>query len=101
MTTTIQSIHFDADVKLIQQVQEKMDRLARYVQNKAVQAKVILKLEKVGQIQDKVIEVIINLPGLPIIAKSTKKSFEEALSQVIATLKTQLLRHKEKKQKKH
>ena len=101
MITRIQSIHFDADVKLLQQVQDKMERLARYIQNKAIEAKVILKLEHGGQVQDKVIEIIINLPGQNLVAKSTKKSFEEALNQVIATLKKQLLRHKEKIQQKH
>lgn len=101
MTTTIQSIHFDADVKLLQQIQERMERLARYIQHKAVEAKVILKLENAGQIQDKVVEVSINLPGHQLIAKSTKKSFDKALIQAIATLKKQLLRHKEKIQKKH
>jgi putative sigma-54 modulation protein len=101
MITRIQSVHFDADLKLLNLVQERIERLTRYVQNKAVEAKVVLKLERVGQVQDKVIEVIINLPGQPLIAKSTKKSFEEALTHVISTLKKQLLRYKEKIQKKH
>lgn len=100
MTTRIQSIHFDADVKLLQQVQEKMERLSRFIQDKAVEVQVILKLEHVGQVKDKIIEVIINLPGQNLIAKSTKKSFEEALNQVISTLKKQLLKYKEKIQKK-
>jgi putative sigma-54 modulation protein len=101
MTTKIQSIHFDADVKLLEQVQEKMNRLTRYIQHNTVEANIILKLEHVGQVQDKVIEVIINLPGQPLVAKSTKKSFEAALTQVMANLKTQILRRKEKIQKKH
>lgn len=101
MTTRIHSIHFDADVKLLQQIQMKMERLAKFIKDTAVEAKVILKLEKVGQVQDKIVEVILSLPGQSLVAKSTNKSFEEALTQVIATLKKQLLRHKEKIQKKH
>lgn len=101
MMTRIQSIHFDADVKLLQQIQQKIEGLAKFFQNKSIEANVVLKLEHVGQIQDKVIEVIINLPGQALIAKSTKKSFEEALIQVVSTLKKQLLRYKEKLQRKH
>ncbi len=101
MTTTIQSIHFDADVKLIQQIHAKIDRLTKYVNDSAMEAKVFLKLEHVGKIQDKVVEIVLNLPGHLLIAKSTRKSFEEALKEVIDTLKIQLLRYKEKLQSKH
>jgi putative sigma-54 modulation protein len=101
MITRIQSIHFDADDKLLELVQNKMDHLNKYITNEAIDADVILKLEHVGQVQDKVIEVIINMPGQNLVAKSTKKSFEEALIQVIAALKNQLLKHKEKIQEKH
>lgn len=101
MKTSIQSIHFDADVRLLQQIHEKMKRLTKFVQDRAIEAKVILKLEKVGQIQDKVIEVIIRMPGIDMVAKSTHKSFEVALTEVIAIIKKQLLKHKEKIQKKH
>jgi putative sigma-54 modulation protein len=101
MIITIQSIHFDADAKLLEQVEDKMKHLEKLIHNKDVEAKVILKLEHVSHVQDKIIEVIINLPGQPIVAKSTKKSFEEALIDVVATLKNQLLRHKEKMQEKH
>ncbi|MBK6546752.1 MAG: ribosome-associated translation inhibitor RaiA [Saprospiraceae bacterium] len=101
MVTRIQSIHFDADLKLISLIEEKIARLAHYVQDMAIEARVILKLEHVGKIQDKIIEVIINLPGQPMIVKSTRKSFEEALSDVMATLKKQLTRYKERIQEKH
>lgn len=101
MKTRIQSIHFAADVKLLQQIDERLGRLAKFIHNKATEVNVILKLEKAGQIQGKVIEVIISLPGILLVAKSTRKSFEVALTEVIATLKKQLLRHKEKIQKKH
>lgn len=101
MVTTIQSIHFNADEKLINLIEGKLSRLTHYLQDKVLEAKVILKLEQVGRIQDKVVEVIINLPGQPVVAKCTRKSFEEALLQVIASLKKQLLRYKEKIQQKH
>lgn len=101
MVTRIQSIHFDADTKLVSLIEEKLDRLTQYIQDRVIEAKVILKLEQVGKVQDKIIEVILNLPGQAVVAKSAKKSFEEALAEVIDSLKTQLLRYKEKIQRKH
>ncbi len=101
MITKIHSIHFDADVKLLQQIEQGISHLAKFVQNKAVETKVILKLEKVGQVQDKVIEIIISLPGQLLVAKRTRKSFEQALNEVLATIKKQLIRYKKKLQKKY
>jgi putative sigma-54 modulation protein len=101
MTTRIQSIHFDADFKLIQQIHSQIDRLSKYAAHKAVEAEVFLKLEHVGKIQDKVVEIVLKLQGQLLIAKSTHKSFEKALRDAIATLKSQLLRYKEKIQNKH
>ena len=101
MNIRIQSLHFTADQKLIDLIEEKINRLAHYIQGQTVETNVILKLEHVGQVQDKIIEVIINIPGQSMVAKSSKKSFEEALQEVISTLKTKLSRHKEKIQDKH
>jgi putative sigma-54 modulation protein len=101
MITKIHSIHFDADVKLLQQIEDRISHLSKFLQNKAVEANVILKLEKVGQVQDKVIEIIIALPGQLLVAKRTRKSFEKALIEVLATIKSQLIRYKRKIQRKY
>lgn len=99
--TRIQSIHFDADTKLVQFIEEKMNKFGKILGQDQVEAKVILKLEKTGQIQDKVVELIIHIPGHPLIAKSTRKSFEEALRDALGTLKTQWTKYKTKIQRKH
>lgn len=99
--TRIQSIHFDADTKLLQYIEEKLAKFGRLLGQDDVEAKVILKLEKTGQVQDKVVELIINIPGHPLIAKSTRKSFEEAIRDALNTLKIQWGKYKSKLQAKH
>jgi len=99
--TRIQSVHFDADAKLVQFIEDRLTKFGKFIGSPAAEAKVVLKLEKTGQVQDKVVELIINLPGHPLIAKSTRKSFEEAVRDAINTLKVQWSRYKEKLQAKH
>ena len=99
--TRIQSVHFDADAKLVQFIEDRLTKFGKFIGSPATEAKVVLKLEKTGQVQDKVVELIINLPGHPLIAKSTRKSFEEAVRDAINTLKVQWSRYKEKLQAKH
>ena len=101
MTTRIQSVHFDADTKLIDYIEQKMNRLKRAFGEDPIEAKVILKLEKTGQVQDKIVELIVNIPGHNLMARSTRKSFEEAIREAVAMLKGQWTRHKGKVQRKH
>ncbi len=99
MIARIQSIHFDADSKLLIYLNEKLESLEHYV-SREIEAKVMLRLEKVGHIQDKIVEILINLPGHPLVAKSTGKTFEQAILDAIEHIKTQLIRYKEKIQRK-
>ncbi len=101
MITSIQSIHFDADVKLIATIEKKLQQLKKYFSQQSAEIKVYLKLEKVGQVQDKIIEILVHLPGHYMMVKSTSKSFEAALREAIQSLKNQIRKHKEKIQKKY
>jgi len=91
-----QAINFDADSKLLEFIDKKVDRLNTYY-DKIVSADVILKLEKTGQVQDKVAEIKINVPGATLISKETCKSFEESIDLGAAAIRRQLIRHKEKR----
>ena len=97
MQVRIQSIHFDADQKLLQIIESKLQTFDQYLTKLEAEAKVILKMEKVGQVSDK----IVNLPGHPLIVKAKDKTFEKAFYMVLHSLKRQLLRFKEKLQQKH
>jgi putative sigma-54 modulation protein len=95
MVIQTQSVHFDADGKLLEFIQKKLVKLETY-HDKILNADVILKLEKTGQVQDKVAEIKVNIPGSTLIAKETRKTFEESVDEAIDALRVQLIKVKEK-----
>lgn len=98
MKVSVQSIHFNADAKLIEFIEKKLMRLDRYFdKNRPIEAEVHLKLQDTGrQIQEKVIEVKLHVPGGWMIDKKTGRTFESAVTASADTLKRQLLRHKDR-----
>ena len=97
MVTKIQSLHFDADQRLVMLVEEKIEKLKHYFKADA-SAEVILKMEKVGQVQDKIVEIIYHIPGAKFVVTSIQKSFELALNEAYHNIKMQILKYKEKAQ---
>ena len=95
MDIKIQSIHFDADQKLVDFVEEKVGKLSHYY-DKIIGGDVFLKLETADQ-QNKVAEIKIKLPGKDLFAKKQCKSFEEATDEAVEALRRQINKHKSKK----
>ena len=97
MKTTIQSLHFDADIKLLQFIESKLNHLDQYLVNiHPNSTEVILKIEHSGSIKEKVVELLVSLPGLPITIKATGKKFEEAFRKAYIQLKRIILKYKER-----
>ena len=88
MNVQIQSVKFDADRKLVEFVEHKMDKLDRFVE-RAIGADVILKLDK-----DQVATINLHIPGDDLVAESRGKSFEEAVDLSIEALKRQIDKYK-------
>lgn len=95
MRVQTEAIHFSADVKLLQAIENKLQKLDHFF-DKIIEAKVILKLENSGTIREKIAEVKLNLPNGVIFIKETSKTFEAALDKAMVSLKRQLVKHKEK-----
>ena len=95
MNIKIESIHFDADQKLLDFIRRKLGKLEQYF-DRIIRMEVTLKLENSGQVKDKVVEVKIDVPGELLVAKGISKSFEAATDEVSDVAKRQLIRHKEK-----
>ncbi len=91
----ITSVHFDADKKLIEFIQLKVDKLANYY-DKIIDGEVILKVENSHDTENKVAEIKLLVPGTDIFAKKQCKSFEEATDNAVDALRIQLKKHKEK-----
>jgi putative sigma-54 modulation protein len=100
MKLNIQSIHFDADTKLIDFIQKKLDKLDTF-SDRIIDGEVFLRLHKDSESKDnKMLEVKINLPGTTIFAKETSSTFEAAADIALEALKSQVKKYKDKKQEK-
>jgi len=97
MKLQIQSIHFDADVKLIEFIQKKLDKLDTFY-DRIIGGEVFLKLEKNEEKANKIVQVKLNIPGNDLLAKEQAASFEEAADMAYENLKRQLQKTKEKMQ---
>jgi putative sigma-54 modulation protein len=95
MKIQTQSIHFDADVKLTDFIEQKLEKLERFY-DQIIMADVMLRLESNGQVRDKIAEIKLKVPGAVLIAKETEKSFEAAIDSSVEALRRQIIKHKER-----
>lgn len=95
MTTNIQSIHFDADRKLIDFINDKVGRLSTLHEG-IISSDVILRLDKSASADNKIAEVKLLAKGHELFAKKQCASFEEAIDTACDALKTQIKKYKEK-----
>ena len=96
MEIRVQSLHFDADKKLVDFIEKKLSKLETFYDG-IISAEVILKLEPSGQIQDKLAEIRLSVPGTILISKDKEKSFEAAIDANSESLRRQLIKYKEKR----
>jgi putative sigma-54 modulation protein len=95
MEIQMHSIHFKADQKLLDFIQEKLDKLGHFSQ-RIINAEVFLRLDKDKEKENKITEIKLNIPGKELFAKRQTKSFEESTDEAIEALRKQLLKEKEK-----
>ena len=95
MKVNLQAVNFNVDRKLVDFVQEKLDKLEKYY-DKIVSAEVFLKLENTSDKENKTVEIKINVPGDDFVVKKTAKSFEEGVDLSVDSLERVILKRKEK-----
>lgn len=93
MNVKIQSVKFDADSKLIDFIQEKLNKLERFVDN-AISADVTLKLDRNEEHGNKVTTIIVDIPGNNLFAERNGKNFEESVDLCVDALKSQIEKRK-------
>ena len=97
MNIKINTMHFDADKKLTDFVENKIDKLQKF-ETKIVSADVFLTFNKSqSDKENKIAKIKIDLPGTELFAEKGTKSFEESVDSVIEALKKQIMKYKEKK----
>lgn len=94
MQIKIHSVHFDADQKLKEFVQEKLEKLQRFDEN-IIGMEVFLRDENSSE-QNKTVEVKVFVPGKDLFAKKSASSFESATDELMEALQRQVKKHKEK-----
>lgn len=95
MKIRVQSIHFTADIKLLDFIQKKADKLDQFF-DQIISGEVYLKLENTEDEANKITEIKLVIPGNDLFAKEQCKTFEEATDKAIESLKRQVDKHKEK-----
>ncbi len=95
MKVNTQSVNFNADKKLINFIQKRMDKLDLFY-DKVIQSDVYLKLENTSDKENKIFEARVSVPGDSFVVKKQCKSFEEGADMAAASLERQLKKRKEK-----
>ena len=95
MEIKINAVGFSASSQLEDFIQKKISKLDKY-QDGIIGSEVTLKLEKDDNLENKVVEVLLNVKGQEVFAKKNAKKFEEAVDELYDVVKRQLVKIKEK-----
>ncbi len=96
MNVNIQTVHFDADEKLLEFVTKKVEKLNTF-HDRITKVDVFLKLDNlVHNIKDKVVEIKVHVPKHEFFVKTSSKSFEESFDSAMESIVNQIKRKKEK-----
>ena len=95
MKVSVHAVNFSVDRKLVDFIQERMDKLEKYY-DKIVASDVFLKVENTSDKENKFVEIIVNVPGDDFIIKKQCRTFEEAVDLTAESLERLLVKRKEK-----
>ncbi len=95
MDIKIHSIRFDADTRLLDFINAKVLKLIQFFDD-IIGAEVFLRLDKSQDLENKVVEIRLTLPGSELFAKKQSKTFEESTDLSVEALRRQIMKHKTK-----
>ncbi len=96
MNVNIQTVHFDADIKLVEFVNKRLSKLNTF-HDRIIKVDVYLKLDNlVHTIKDKIAEIRVHVPRHNFFVKASSKSFEESFDAALDSLVSQIKRRKER-----
>jgi len=100
MKVNINSVHFKVDKKLVQFIEQKVDKLSQYYDD-IIGSDVSLKVSNKSDRENKIAEIRVNIKGSDLFASKQCDTFEEATDQAVDALKRQLTKRKAKVRKKY
>lgn len=95
MKLQMSALKFDADIKLLDFIQKKANKLDLF-HDRIIDGEVYLRLNKDKEKRNKVVEMKLNVPGHTLFAKQHAPSFEEATDSAVEALRRQLKKVKAK-----
>ena len=95
MQVNAQSVNFNADRKLIDFLENRMNKLETFY-DKIISSDVYLKVENTSSKENKIVEIKLYVPGDKFMVKKQCKSFEEAVDSACKSLERKLIKRKEK-----
>jgi putative sigma-54 modulation protein len=95
MNIKINSVKFVTNKRLEDFVHNKVKKLIQYYDD-IISAEVYLKIENNQDLNNKVTEIKLEIPGNDLFAKKQSKSFEESTDNAVNALKRQITKHKNK-----
>ena len=98
MDIKIHSIRFDADVKLLNFIRSKLEKLVVFYDD-IIGTEVFLRLDNSQDFENKVVEIRLTIPGNELFAKRQTKTFEESTDLAVEAIRRQIRKHKTKLKK--
>ena len=95
MKVNLQNPNFVADQKLKNFIQKKMDKLEQYY-DQVICADVFLKVQKTSDRENKIVEILLSVPGDELVVKKRARSFEAGADVCAQSLQRLLLKRKHK-----
>ena len=95
MKVQMHSVHFDADQKLLEFVQQRLNKLETFY-DKVTEGEVIMRLNNKDGIDNKTVEIKLLVPGSILFSQEDAASFEAAADAATESLRRQITKHKEK-----
>jgi putative sigma-54 modulation protein len=94
MKIQMHSLKFNADQKLLDYVQKKVNKLDT-LYDRVVDGEVILRLNNEGT-ENKTVEIKLNVPGSQVFSKEDSDTFEKSTDQAVESIRRQLNKFKER-----
>ncbi|MBR0240022.1 MAG: ribosome-associated translation inhibitor RaiA [Bacteroidales bacterium] len=94
MEIRVQTLKFDADQKLLEYVQKKVEKLDRFDDN-IVDVELVLSLAE--RPENKVVKLSVSVPSEKLVVEKNSKTFEEAVTDAVDAMKERLTRNKGKR----
>ncbi len=99
MKVNAQSVNFNADRKLLDFVQTKLDKLETFY-DRVISADVYLKVENTSAKENKIVDIRLNVPKDRFVVRKQCKSFEEAVDSACNSLERKVKKIKEMQREK-